>query len=166
MEGQAGQGRPAVRGVRHTVKIPALLAFLPDFLALHVIAVILWMAGMLVLPLVYLRHRALAPSSAAAMEFVTLERQIFKRLLNPSMYAAWGFGILLILTPGTISWDERWWQVKFTSVLVLSWYHGMLSAWRRKLRDGGDLKASVLQWTVAIPFALTALIVTMVVIQP
>jgi putative membrane protein len=148
------------------MKLPTLLPFLHYVLALHVLSVILWMAGMLVLPLIYLRHRALEPSAPARAEFAGLERLIFKRLLNPAMYAAWGFGILLILTPGTIRWGEHWWQVKFVSVLLLSWYHGKLSAWRRKLRDGTGPDTAILRLTAIIPFALTALVVAMVIIQP
>lgn len=156
------------------MKLPFLLPFLPWSLALHVLSVILWMAGMLILPLIYLRHRALEASAPAGTAFTTpagtafaaLEQMIFKRLLNPAMYAAWGFGILLILTPGTIRWGEHWWQVKFASVLALSWYHGKLSAWRRKLRDGTGPDAAILRITAIIPFALTALVVAMVIVQP
>lgn len=146
--------------------VPALLPFLRELLALHVIAVILWMAGMIVLPVIYLRHHGLEPASPAAMEFATLERLIFKRLVNPAMYAAWGFGIILVLTPGTISWSAPWWLVKFTAVLLLSWYHGMLSAWRRRLRNDAGPAVASLRQGVAIPIVLMVVIVTMVLVQP
>lgn len=101
------------------------------------------------------------------MEFATLERQIFKRLVNPAMYATWIFGILLVLTPGTMSWSAPWWLVKFAAVLLLSWFHGVLSAWRRRLRDDAAGPAlSTLRQGVAVPFVLLATIVTMVLVQP
>ncbi len=146
--------------------VPALLPFLRELLALHVIAVILWMVGMIALPVIYLRHHGLEPTSPAAVAFATLERQLFKRLVNPAMYAAWGFGILLVLTPGTISWSAPWWLVKLTAVLLLSWYHGVLSAWRRQLRDGARPALARLKQGVAIPIALMTVIVTMVLVQP
>jgi len=136
-------------------------------LALHVISVIVWMAGMLILPLIYGRHRALGPALADQAGFAALERLIFKRMVNPAMYAAWSFGILLILTPGAISWDAWWWRVKFAAVLLLAWYHGALSAWRRRLRDGDPRRrAGFYQTAVAIPLGLVVLIVAMVMIQP
>lgn len=57
--------------------------------------------------------------------------------------------------------------MKFAAVLLLSWYHGALSAWRRRLRDG-DLRCSAgfYQASTAIPLGLAVLIVAMVVIQP
>ncbi|EGO93333.1 CopD family protein, partial [Acidiphilium sp. PM] len=116
--------------------------------------------------LIYLRHHGLEPASPAAMAFAALERQIFKRLVNPAMYAAWGFGILLALTPGTISWSAPWWLVKLAAVLLLSWYHGVLSVWRRRLRDDARSAMSSLRQGVAIPIVLMVVIVTMVLVQP
>ncbi len=146
--------------------VPALLPFLRELLALHVIAVILWMAGMIVLPVIYLRHHGLEPASPTALAFGALERQIFKHLVNPAMYAAWSFGILLTLTPGAISWSAPWWLVKLAVVLLLSWYHGALSAWRRRLRDGVGPAEVILRRGVAIPIILMVVIITMVMVQP
>lgn len=146
--------------------IPALLPALNVLLALHVFSIIVWMAGMLVLPVIYLRHRTLEPAGDAARSFVLLERQIFKHMVNPAMYAAWGFGILLILTPGTISWSAPWWMVKFATVLLLSWYHGILSAWRRRLRDGRLPSRAALRLGIAAPICLAAVTVAMVMIRP
>ena len=80
--------------------IGALLPAYRELLALHVISVILWMAGMIMLPVIYAGHVATTPEVARDAGFVELERGIIKRFVNPPMYAAWGFGILLIATPG------------------------------------------------------------------
>ena len=146
--------------------IGALLPAYRELLALHVISVIVWMAGMIMLPAIYARHVA-TPEVARDAGFVELERGIIKRFVNPAMYAAWGFGILLIATPGTISWSAGWWWTKFIAVLALSGYHGALSAWRRGLRDGTDRhSASFYAMATVIPIGLVMLIVTMVIIQP
>jgi protoporphyrinogen IX oxidase len=109
--------------------IPALLPLYLDLLALHVFSVIVWVTGMVVLPVVYLHHRALSTTSEAARAFIALERQIFKRIVKPSIFATWTFGLLLILTPGAISWRAPWWLIKFVAILVLSGHHGVLSVW-------------------------------------
>jgi putative membrane protein len=85
------------------VTIGALLPVYRELLALHVISVIVWMAGLIMLPAIYARHVATTPEVAREAGFVELERGIIKRFVNPAMYAAWGFGILLIATPGTLS---------------------------------------------------------------
>jgi protoporphyrinogen IX oxidase len=149
------------------VTIGALLPAYRELLALHVMSVIVWMAGMIMLPAIYARHAATAPDVAHAAGFVELERDIIKRLVNPAMYAAWGFGILLIATPGAISWSTGWWQTKFIAVLALSGYHGALSIWRRGLRVGTNQhSASFYAAATAIPIGLVILIVTMVIVQP
>ena len=77
------------------------------------------------------------------------------------------FGILLIATPGAISWSAGWWWTKFIAVLALSGYHGALSAWRRGLRDGTDHHGtSFYTMVTVIPIGMVILIVTMVIIQP
>lgn len=145
----------------------ALLPAYRELLALHVISVILWMAGMIMLPVIYAKHVTTTPELARDAGFVELERSIIKRFVNPAMYAAWGFGILLIATPGTISWSAGWWWTKFIAVLALSGYHGALSFWRRGLRDGTDRHgASFYGMATVIPIGLVMLIVTMVIIQP
>ena len=147
--------------------IETLLPVYRELLALHVISVIIWMAGMIVLPPIYARHVATMPEVAREAGYVELERSLIKRMVNPAMYAAWGFGILLILTPGTISWSAGWWWTKFIAVLTLSGYHGALSIWRRGLRDGTNRRsAQFFAMATFIPIGFVMLIVSMVIIQP
>jgi putative membrane protein len=149
------------------VTIGALLPAYRELLALHVISVIVWMAGMIMLPAIYATHVATTPQMARAAGFVELERGIIKRFVNPAMYAAWGFGILLIATPGAMSWSAGWWWTKLIAVLALSGYHGALSAWRRGLRDGTDHHSAFFYaMATVIPIGLVMVIVAMVIIQP
>ena len=73
--------------------IGALLPAYRELLALHVISVIVWMTGMIMLPAIYARHVTTTPEVARGAGFVELERGIIKRFVNPAMYAAWGFGM-------------------------------------------------------------------------
>ena len=56
--------------------------------------------------------------------------------------------------------------MKLAAVLLLSWYHGVLSVWRRRLRDDARSAMSSLRQGVAIPIVLMVVIVTMVLVQP
>ena len=127
----------------------ALLPVYRELLALHVISVILWMAGMIMLPVIYAKHVTTTPELARDAGFVELERSIIKRFVNPAMYAAWGFGILLIATPGTISWSAgggggrvycraRVVGLSRRAILLASWSAGRHRSPRRLLLWHGD----------------------------
>lgn len=147
--------------------IAALLPYYRWELSFHVISVIGWMAGMICLPILYAYHRRTAPRSAEAAQFVAMEQALFKWLVNPAMNLTFLFGILLILTPGAISWPVRWWWVKLICVFLLSAFHGELSRWRRTLRDNRSRRSErFYRFTTGIPLGLVVIIVIMVVVQP
>ena len=64
-------------------------------LALHIIAVIAWMAGMLYLPRLYVYHAGAKPGSELSETFKAMERRLLRAIINPAMIAAWIFGLLL-----------------------------------------------------------------------
>ena len=147
--------------------IDALLPFYRLTLALHVISVILWMAGMLTLPWLYVEHARCSLSDPAVPSLSGVERRLMKLAINPTMVAAWLFGTVLILTPGAMSWSAGWWWTKLIAVLLMSAFHGALSKWRRNFRDGRNTRAPGFCRVVAgIPVVLVGLIVIMVVVQP
>jgi protoporphyrinogen IX oxidase len=147
------------------------LAFLAPFYlwtkALHVISVIAWLAGMLYLPRLFVYHCEVAPGSAESERFKLMERRLFKQIINPAMIAAWTFGILLVLTPGAISWSAGWWHVKLACVLLLSAFHGMLSRWRKDfLQDRNRRPQRFYRIANEVPTLLMVVIVIMVIVQP
>jgi len=147
--------------------IEALLPFFRLTLALHVISVVLWMAGMLTLPWLYVEHAGVAVDGPESARLQGMEWRLMKRAVNPSMYATWLFGILLVLTPGAMSWSAVWWWVKLIAVLLMSGFHGMLSRWRRDFRDRRNLRTPGFYRRVAgIPPVLLVVIVIMAVMRP
>ena len=103
--------------------------------ALHVIAVMSWMAGMLYLPRLFVYHCEAEKGSPQSETFKVMERRLLKAIINPAMIATWIFGAMLVLTPGIIDWHAGWWHVKFTAVILLSGFHGAMSKWRRQFAD-------------------------------
>src|SRR5690606_37224139 len=67
--------------------------------ALHVIAIIAWMAGLLYLPRLFVYHCETVPGSGESERFKTMERRLLRAIMNPAMIAAYVFGVLLLLTP-------------------------------------------------------------------
>ena len=124
-------------------------AMVTDFLAdwylvtksLHVISVIAWMAGMFYLPRLYVYHvEQVEAGSKTDLMFQTMERRLMRAIINPAMTATWIFGLALVFTPGVIDWSDWWPWIKATSVLVMSWFHGWLSARRKEFAAGTNTR--------------------------
>ena len=73
-----------------------LIALYPWIKALHVMSVIAWMAGMFYLPRLYVYHCDCTRGSVESERFKVMERRLLKQIINPAMFATWGFGLLLI----------------------------------------------------------------------
>ena len=65
--------------------------------ALHIIAVIAWMAGMLYLPRLFVYHATAKPGSELSETFKTMERRLLNFIMTPAMIATWIVGIVLLL---------------------------------------------------------------------
>ena len=105
--------------------------------ALHLMAVIAWMAGLFYLPRLFVYHSQVAVGSEQDALFKVMERRLIRAIMNPAMIVAWLLGITLILTPGVVDWTAGWWHVKFASVLGMSWFHHHLSLGREGDGTGG-----------------------------
>jgi putative membrane protein len=93
--------------------------------ALHVIAVISWMAGMLYLPRLFIYHCDAEKGSKQSETFKVMERRLLKAIINPAMIVTWLAGLYLAWSG---SWFlAPWLHVKLFLVLVLSAVHGFLA---------------------------------------
>ena len=99
------------------------------FKAIHLIAVISWMAGLLYLPRIFVYHsEAIADNKPEDLmsTFKVMERRLFIYIMNPAMIASWFFGVLLIHTIGIDNFGFLWLQLKFLFVVILTIYHFFL----------------------------------------
>lgn len=101
--------------------------------ALHVIAVIAWMAGMLYLPRLYVYHAAEPAGSAASETFKIMERRLLRAIMNPAAVTVLILGGLLIAVtgagaPGTASY---WLHAKLVLVVCLFGLHGYFASVRK-----------------------------------
>jgi uncharacterized integral membrane protein (TIGR00701 family) len=64
--------------------------------ALHVIAVISWMAGLLYLPRLYVYHADAEVSSKQSETFKIMERRLYRGITTPAMVLTFVFGIWMI----------------------------------------------------------------------
>ena len=68
--------------------------------ALHIVAVISWMAGMLYLPRLFVYHADAERKSAISEQFKVMERRLLKGIVNPAMIVVWITGPLLAWREG------------------------------------------------------------------
>ena len=95
------------------------------FKALHLIAVISWMAGLLYLPRIFVYH-AQAKNDEMKETFKIMERILFLYIMNPAMILSWLFGVILIHSIGLQSFKEFWLITKLILVISLTFYHFFL----------------------------------------
>jgi len=147
--------------------VPFFAHFYPWTKALHVIAVIAWMAAILYLPRLYVYHAGAAPGSELSERLKVMEHKLYKQILMPAMIVTFAFGIILALTPGTIDWREGWFPVKLVAVLLLAGFHGALGRWRRDfLNDRNRRPARFYRIANEVPTLLMIVAVIMVIVQP
>jgi putative membrane protein len=144
-----------------------LIGSYPWFKAIHIIAVMSWMAGLLYLPRLFVYHVEVELNSTEDRRFQIMERRLLRAIMNPAMVVSYIFGILLILTPGIVDWSSAWIWLKILAILVLTGCHHAMGKWRKDLAKGTNQK-SQRYFRVAneVPTISMIIIVIMVVVKP
>ena len=70
--------------------------------ALHIVAVIAWMAGLLYLPRLFVYHADAEKGSKQSETFKIMERRLVYAIMEPAQGAVWILGLLL-------AWRGDWW---------------------------------------------------------
>ncbi len=135
--------------------------------ALHVIAVIAWMAGMFYLPRLFVYHCETVPGSPESERFKVMERKLLRIIINPAMIAVWAFGLVLSFLPVTQAWHQGWFHAKFALVLAMSGVHGLFARWVRLFgRDANTRPARIYRMWNEVPTLLMFAIVILVIVKP
>ena len=135
--------------------------------ALHIMAVISWMAGLFYLPRLFVYHaEKVGQIKGADPLFQTMELKLLRIIMNPAMIVAWVAGLMLVLTPGIVDWSAVWPWAKGGSVLAMTWFHMWLGL-RRKDFAAGQNKLTGRQFRMMneVPTVLMLVIVLSVVVK-
>ena len=144
----------------------ALASLYPWLKALHVIAVIAWMAALLYLPRLYVYHCVAEPGSELSETLKIMERRLLRAIMTPAMIAAWLFGGLLMATP-MVDLGEGWVQAKIVLVVVMTAMHGLMAGWRRDFAaDANRRPRRFYRVANEVPTLLMIAIVILVVVKP
>jgi putative membrane protein len=161
----------AVLGIAVFVVLTALLFLVvgdgayPWIKAIHVIAVISWMAGMLYLPRLFVYHTGAEPGSVQSETFKVMERRLLRAIINPAMVATWAAGLWLAWRG--FAFQGGWLHAKIALVLLMSGMHGYLSAAVRRFAEDRNEKPAR-HWRIVneIPTLLMIAIVVLVIVKP
>ena len=133
--------------------------------ALHIIAVISWMAGMLYLPRLFVYHCEAETGSKQSETFKVMERRLLRAIINPAMIVTWLAGLYL-------AWSGYWFSAgwlhgKLLLVLVLSGVHGFFARWVRDFAADRNQRSQKFYRIInEVPTLLMIIIVILVVVKP
>lgn len=135
--------------------------------ALHVIAVIAWMAGMMYLPRLFVYHAEAPVGSPQSETFKVMERRLYRGITTPAMLATWIFGLWLAFGFGIVDFSMGWMWLKAAMVLALSGIHGFYGRLLRDFaQDRNTRPAKFFRAINEIPFVIAMVIVIAVIVKP
>jgi putative membrane protein len=133
--------------------------------AIHVIAVIAWMAGMLYLPRLFVYHADTEVGSKQSETFKVMERRLLRAIINPAMGVTWVLGLWLAYDSGF--YLSGWLHAKFALVIAMSALHGFYSRWMKDFAaDRNQHTAKFYRIMNEVPTVLMIAIVCLVIVKP
>lgn len=134
--------------------------------ALHVIAVISWMAGMFYLPRLYVYHTGAKKDSEMDKTFKVMERKLLRFIMNPAMIVTLITGFLNAKIYGFVALG-MWFHIKMTAVVILVMFHGFLAR-QRKIFERGENQYSEKFYRIMneVPTICMLIAVVMVIVKP
>ena len=133
--------------------------------AVHVIAVIAWMAGVLYLPRLFVYHAQQGVGSPTSELFKVMERRLMYAITFPAAGVAWIMGLLLINEIGLKG--NGWLHGKLVLVALLTGVTFMLEKFRRGFAaDRNDRSSRFYRVANEVPTLLMIGIVILVVVKP
>lgn len=136
--------------------------------ALHIVAVVAWMAGLFYLPRLYVYHAGAAPGSELSETLKIMEKRLLRAIMNPAALASLGLGAALLAEPGAVDWSgDLWIYPKLVLVALLVAFHMELARWRRDFAvDRNRRRARFYRIANEAPAPALIGIVVLVVVKP
>lgn len=134
--------------------------------ALHLIAVISWMAGLLYLPRLFIYHCSAAPGSESSETFKVMEHRLARYIMTPAMVVSLLVGLgMLGANPGLLRNGSM--HAKLLLIVFLIGIHFMMFGWKKAFAEDRNQK-SERYFRVAneVPTLLMIGIVILIVVKP
>jgi putative membrane protein len=134
--------------------------------ALHLIAVISWMAGLLYLPRLFVYHCSAAPGSETSETFKVMEHRLARYIMTPAMVVSLLVGLCMLgANPGLLRDGSM--HAKLLFIVFLIGIHFMMLGWKNAFAEDRNQK-SERYFRVAneVPTLLMIGIVILIVVKP
>lgn len=137
------------------------------FKALHVMAVIAWMAGLFYLPRLFVYHARAAVGGELSETLKVMERRLANAIMLPAGIAAWGLGMAAAVSGGYFPGVPAWLWAKLILVAMLTGFHGLLVKHLGEFADDRrDHAQRYFRILNEVPTMLLIGIVILVVVRP
>lgn len=134
--------------------------------ALHVIAVIAWMAGLFYLPRLFVYHVGAKAGSELSETLKIMERKLLRIIINPAMILSFVFGIAMLLQNPDLL-HQPFMHAKLGLVLLMTALHGYLARCRKVFaRDQNLHSARFYRFLNEVPTLLMIAIVILIIVKP
>lgn len=134
--------------------------------AIHIIVVIAWMAGLLMLPRLMVYQIEAVPGGETYKMMQTAILRLRKIILTPSLIAVWVLGLLLIAVQAPGIFSAGWLHIKLLMVVGISGMHGWFVAQSKKIGTEKQPDPKTLRMLNEVPFLMAIIAVIAVVVQP
>lgn len=133
--------------------------------ALHIMAIISWMAALLYLPRLFVYHCGAPVGSQQSETFKVMERKLYRYISTPAMIVSWVAGLWMAWDGGWFS--QGWMHGKLLLVVLLSAAHGIQGKWMKEFaRDDRHRSERFFRFMNEVPALLMVGIVLLVVLKP
>ncbi|WP_406647276.1 CopD family protein [Aliisedimentitalea scapharcae] len=144
-----------------------LFTLYPWIKALHIMAVLSWMAGLFYLPRLFVYHVEQAEKVQDSLPiFNMMEDKLLRVIMRPAMIVTWIAGLIIVFTPGIVDWSYVWPWTKGASVIAMTGFHHWLVT-RHKLLVAGTntLTGRHYRMMNEVPTVLMVIIVLSVILK-
>ncbi|WP_442755481.1 protoporphyrinogen oxidase HemJ [Methylocystis sp. JAN1] len=132
--------------------------------ALHVMAIISWMAGLFYLPRLFVYHAQVGPG-AQSETFKIMEAKLLRVIMRPAMTVSWATGLYLAFAGE--HWRDGWFHVKLALVLAMTAAHSYDAVLVKAFAADANRRSHVFyRYLNEVPTLLMIGIVTMAVVKP
>ncbi|MEJ2118934.1 MAG: protoporphyrinogen oxidase HemJ [Alphaproteobacteria bacterium] len=140
----------------------------PYFKAIHIMAVLAWMAGLFYLPRLFVYHVKAKPGSELSETFKIMEGKLLRVIMCPAMTVSWLFGLAIVFSFNVVDlYNDIWMQLKLVLVSLMTVYHFYLSKWRNDFAKDGNIHTERFYRIInEVPTLLMIGIVLLVIIRP
>jgi putative membrane protein len=133
--------------------------------AVHVIAIISWMAGLLYLPRLFVYHTSVKPRSETSETFKIMERRLIKAIMTPAMVLAWTLGLVMAVDGGLFS--QGWFHIKLACVVAMTVAHFFLARCKNDFAEDRNSRSGKFYRVLnEVPTLLMIVIVIVVIVKP